>query len=376
MRLPVELPAAGALTRRSFIALLAALAASRQSVASDPPLARVPRYGAVVSRNPDDAVFGPLFVDLASALAAAPCGGQRHFIYVSEGVWREKLEISRANISLIGAGPDKTRILFGDAAGTLGPDGQALGTAGSASVLISAPGFCAEHLSISNDFDYVAARSRLAADPRGPNGLQAVALRLSASAHGAHLQNVWLSGHQDTLWVEGSQQRFDRCRIEGSVDFIFGAGTALFDRCEIHSRLRPDAGAEQGCISAPSTMRSSPVGLVFRECRLSADTGLPDGSVHLARPWRPGRAFADGRYGDPDAVGMACFLHCWLGAHVHPDAFTSMRYQAANGESKWLTPAQARFYVAAARGPAVLTAAPRTTLPTTLARAIRDLWPD
>ncbi|WP_170113272.1 pectinesterase family protein [Ahniella affigens] len=330
----------------------------------------------MVSRKPDDAAFGPLFVDLASALAAAPRGGQRYFIYLAPGIWREKILIERPNVTLVGAGQDQTSVVVGDSAGSLDANGQALGTAASASVTIAAPGFAAQHLTIANDFDYVGARRQLAADPRGPNGLQAVALRLTDAAANARLQAVTLCGHQDTLWVEGGGHRFDSCRIEGSVDFVFGGGTALLNGCQIHSRYRPDAGAAQGCVTAPSTPRSAPLGLVFRNCRLTADRKIQDGSVHLARAWRPTRDFTDGRYGDPEAVGMAAFLNCWMGRHVHPDAFTEMSYQAIDGSRAWLTPNEARFVLDGVRGPARFSALAQRPLQAELRSHIDLLWPD
>lgn len=367
---------AGAQSRRSFIALLGLAIACRQSAASVPPLARAPRYGAVVSRKPDDAAFGPLFVDLASALAAAPRGGQRYFIYLAPGLWREKILIDRPNVTLVGAGQDQTTVVFDDSAGTLDANGQALGTAASASVTIAAPGFAAQHLTIANDFDYVGARRLLAADPRGPNGLQAVALRLTDTAANARLHAVTLTGHQDTLWVEGGAHRFDACRIEGSVDFVFGGGTALLNGCRVHSRYRPDAGNAQGCVAAPSTLQSAPLGLVFRNCRLTADREIPDGSVHLARAWRPTRDFADGRYGDPEAVGMAAFVNCWMGRHVHPDGFTDMSYQAIDGTRAWLTPNEARFVLDGVRGPARFSSLASRALQADLVAQINSLWPD
>lgn len=40
---------------------------------------------------------------------------------------------------------------------------------------------------------------------------------------------------------------YEDCYIEGSVDFIFGPATALFNRCEIRNNR------EKGYITAPST---------------------------------------------------------------------------------------------------------------------------
>ena len=51
------------------------------------------------------------------------------------------------------------------------------------------------------------------------------------------------------------RQRFTACRIEGTVDFIFGCGESLFERCEIRSLC--DA-RDIGYAAAPRTPLSRP----------------------------------------------------------------------------------------------------------------------
>ena len=45
-------------------------------------------------------------------------------------------------------------------------------------------------------------------------------------------------GFQDTLYTygKGCRQYYEDCYIEGTVDFIFGWSTAVFNRCHIHSK--------------------------------------------------------------------------------------------------------------------------------------------
>ncbi len=100
--------------------------------------------------------------------------------------------------------------------------------------------------------------------------------------------NVGLKGWQDTLAVWNNAIAYFRdCEIWGSVDFIYGGGTALFDHCDI-VMIR----ASGGPVSAPSTNIANPYGLIFRDCRLikgSTAAGHPQNvgvaSSTLMRPW-------------------------------------------------------------------------------------------
>ncbi|RZJ99976.1 MAG: hypothetical protein EOO43_25390, partial [Flavobacterium sp.] len=96
--------------------------------------------------------------------------------------------------------------------------GEDIGTSGSASFYIYGEGFTAENITFQNT--------------AGPVG-QAVALFVAADK--ATFINCRMLGFQDTLYTyaAGSRQYYYKCYIEGTVDFIFGAATAVFDNCEI-----------------------------------------------------------------------------------------------------------------------------------------------
>lgn len=132
------------------------------------------------------------------------------------------------------------------------------------------------------------------------------ALALRADGDRGTFRHCRLLGWQDTLRVDRGRDYFDRCYIEGRVDFIYGSGTAVFDHCEIHSK-------DGGHVTAASTPADHPFGFVFRHCRLTGDPTpwnhtqpAPRGPVFadLGRPWRPYAAVA--------------YLHCELGAHIAP----------------------------------------------------------
>lgn len=330
-------------------------------------------FDAVVAREAG-AADAPVFGSVQAALDAAPRDGHRPYrIRIGRGLWREKLVIDKPYIHLVGEDRAASVIGYDAAAGMPRPDGEPWGTWGCASVIVRAPEFRAERLSIRNDFDYVGNLSAPKFEPIGPNGAQAVALMLDAGAERSVLREVDLIGHQDTLFVDAGRSLFRHCRIAGSVDFVFGGGNAWFEDCGLHSRYRP--GKErQGYVAVPCTPSAQAYGLSFLRCRLSRDAEVPDASVALGRAWRPGRSFADGKYGDPDAVGAAVYLSCWMDAHIDPRGWDAMGYTARDGARTMLAPEAARLYEHDSRGPGAARTPNRRRLDrAALARHRRDL---
>ncbi len=115
------------------------------------------------ARAPYDAIVGEgagavaRFATLQAAIAAAPATGVGPYrVFVGRGEWREKLIIDKPNVQLIGADRAGSIITHDTAAGMRRPDGNAWGTWGCATLIVRAPGFRAENLTIENVFDYVA----------------------------------------------------------------------------------------------------------------------------------------------------------------------------------------------------------------------------
>lgn len=309
------------------------------------------------------------FETIAAALAHAPADASPFRILLGEGVHRERLVIERANVAFVGVSAGA--IISGDiAAGMSAPDGRPWGTWRCATVRVLASGFSARTLTIENAFDYLADLAHPQFERVCANGAQAVALMLEDGADRAFLDNVRISGHQDSLFVNAPRALFRNCFITGSVDFIFGAGAAFFDGCEVKSRYRPTMQRNHGWVAAPSTRRGQPFGLVFNHCRLTRETEVPPASVALGRPWRPARDFPDGHYGDPDALGMAAFLACWMDDHISADGWDEMGYSARDGSRVFLEPADARFGEFATEGPGAFVNRRRPQLPSAAARAI------
>lgn len=247
--------------------------------------------------------------NLQDVLDVAPPGA---VIRLPEGVFRQKVIVRTPHVTLIGAGRDRTRIVFDDSARHMDKVGRPLGTFRSFSLAVTAEHVTLRGLSVSNN----------AGDPTR-NGQQ---VALSVYGDGFAMEDCGLLSTQDTLFLgplppdlrlryrdvlpeelrgeSPLSARFTDCLVAGSVDFIFGGGQALFDGCEIRSVFD---GRSIGFVAAPSHDRTQNEGFTFRRCRFTAEAGVAPGSVYLARPWRD--------------YGLAAFENCAYGPHIHPLGF-------------------------------------------------------
>jgi pectinesterase len=209
----------------------------------------------------------------------------RTTIYVRKGEYKEKLVIpeSKINISLIGE--TGAVITNDDYANKKNRFGENMGTSGSSTVYIYAPDFYAENITFRNTSGAVG---------------QAVACFVSGDR--AFFKNCRFLGFQDTLYTydADSRQYYEDCYIEGTVDFIFGWSTAVFNRCHIHS-------IGNGYVTAPATLADTKYGYVFYDCTLTAADGVD--KVYLSRPWRPN--------------AQAVYIRCNLGKHIVPEGWNN-----------------------------------------------------
>lgn len=176
-----------------------------------------------------------------------------------------------------------------------------IGTPGSTVVWVRNRGFQARNLTIEN------LHNKDRGDARDQS--QAVAL-LVDDADRTAFENVRLLGYQDTLYLRAStvprtaRSFFNRCYVDGDMDFIFGEATAFFRDTEV--RTLGDRTISYAL--APSTHVESPYGFVFESCRFTHD-GSPNaraGVFKLARQWHRSR----------EAVGKVAILRSTIGAHI------------------------------------------------------------
>lgn len=243
------------------------------------------------------------------AVAAVPDDSDtRTVIRIKPGRYEGQILIPKPkrNVSFIGEGTDNTILtyelnVYDPAPETVHRLHRGCG------VVVLAEGFRAENLT----FETLA----------GDYG-QSMALKIDADK--AVVKGCRLLGWQDTLLVHRGRQYFVDCYIEGRVDFIYGSGTTVFERCHIHSK-------NGGYVTAASTPQENEFGFVFLDCKLTGDDvpwvpvagtwrastmpttqpRKPDKRTYLGRPWRP--------------FGAVAFIRCELGDHIRPEGWHNWR---------------------------------------------------
>lgn len=303
----------------------------------------------------DSAGHAPTYRTLGAALASLPAnGGPRAVIYLRNGRYREKLTVDRPRVTFVGQSRDSTVITFDAAAGTPTPTGSTYGTRGSYTLRVIAPDFRAERLTIENAFDYLANARKPADDPTKLRDAQATALMLDHGSDRAVFEDVRITGHQDTLFPNSGRAYFHRCVVTGSVDFIFGAGRAVFEECDIVSRDR-GSRTNNGYVTAASTDDRSPYGFLFVRSRLLKESpAMAPSSVVLGRPWHP--------FADPRANASVVFVDCWMDDHVGAKGWDAMAMVDSTGARRTWEPVTARFAEYRSRGPGAVRSERRRVL--------------
>ena len=275
-------------------------------------------------------VVAGAYPTISEALAAVdqlyPDAEQPVRIHIDPGEYRERVEIHRPHVTLVGETADSVRIVGSLGAKMPSSDGSGvdgtLGTFRTYTVLVDADDVRLENLTIVND----------AGDGREVG--QAIALY--ADGDRLVVDACCITGHQDTLFLgplppcevkpggfigpkqfaprRVGRQYFRRCRIEGDVDFIFGGARAYFEGCEVRSINRNmDVN---GYVTAASTPEGEPYGFVFHGCSFTAAQDVAPDSVYLGRPWRE--------------WGQTVLIDCWLGQHIKCEGWWDWNKPAAH----------------------------------------------
>lgn len=247
--------------------------------------------------------------DLQAVCDQAPEGA---VVNLSAGIYRQKVLLQTKGLTLVGAGQDETILIWDDHARKPHAIGYEYNTFRTYTLAICADGVTLRNLAVVND--------ALAPEVKG----QEVAL--SVLGDDFRMENCRLTSTQDTLFAgplpddligryEGflldplrrggtMRQHYENCLIEGTVDFIFGCGAAVFEHCQIHSLC--DA-RDCGYVAAPAHELRQNTGYLFRHCNFTCEDGVTPGSIFLARPWRD--------------YGLCRFEDCVYGPHIAAEGF-------------------------------------------------------
>ncbi|PQE15252.1 Pectinesterase protein [Rutstroemia sp. NJR-2017a WRK4] len=224
---------------------------------------------------------GKTYSTITAAYNAAAAGDT---IYVYPGTYKEKLTISKNDITLKGSAYPSTNPADNDAELIYATYASAVGSNdASATLLITGSGFKMYNMNVTNSAGNVS---------------QAVALSSTGANHGFYA--CGLKGWQDTLYAHTGSQFFSRCYIEGAVDFIFGiTGQSWFQGCTLGVLRSAYVFLLQLCfnselrswsvITAQGRTSSSTTGyFVFDKAKVIVGPGgasAAKGSSFLGRPW-------------------------------------------------------------------------------------------
>ncbi|CAL4946318.1 unnamed protein product [Urochloa decumbens] len=251
-------------------------AAASAAEAADVDALGVPRG---LPANATVCAAGCEYKTVREAVAAAPDYGEGMFVVrVKEGVYRETVSVpwEKTNVVLVGDGMGKT-VITGD----LNADTPGVSTFNTATVGVLGDGFMARDLTISNT--------------AGPDAHQAVAFRSTGDR--TVLDTVELLGHQDTLYAHAMRQFYTRCRVTGTVDFVFGNSAALLHDTSlvvVPRQLRPEKGENDAVTAQGRTDPAQPTGIVLSRCAVNGSDEYmamyrekPEAHrVYLGRPWK------------------------------------------------------------------------------------------
>ena len=194
-----------------------------------------------------------------AAIDAVPANNtSRQVITIKAGTYREIVTIpsNKPYVTLQGAGSTASDVVIVNNHSSAG----GYGTSGSATVFVNGHDFAAANLTISNDYG---------------EGSQAVAANLNADR--SVFTNVRFLGNQDTLLVNNYRSYVANSYVEGTVDFIFGGATTVFNASTIREKR-----TSGGPITAANTDASKTYGILFYKCSI---TGAANNVTGLGRPW-------------------------------------------------------------------------------------------
>lgn len=229
------------------------------------------------------------FNSIQQAVDSIPAGTPET-IYIKKGIYKERVEVRKNNVSFVGESRDDTIITESYYARMIMPDGSKRGTFRSYTFLVYADNFTASNLTFENAAGF------------GDEFGQAIAVY--AEGDNITFRNCKILGHQDTLFtgplpmkekqpggftgptINGMRrvvhQLYEDCYIAGEIDFIFGSATAYFKNCTLFALNRNQE--INAYYTAPSTYEGQAFGYVFESCTFTGN--CPPKSVALSRPWR------------------------------------------------------------------------------------------
>ena len=246
-------------------------------------------------------------------------------IYLAEGNYWEKIEVTQPNVTIIGAGRDKTKLEYDSLYGIKDESGYEHTTDSTATLNIreSAINFTIKGVTVSNAYNSLAYFN----EKLGPDYPEHRALAILIQSDKFVMDDCSLLGYQDTIELFTGRQIIKNSYISGTTDFIFGTNnTTYFYNCEIHSITngKTDGGyitAFKGCNKGEGDYVT--YGAVFDKCHFTADsTVVTNKNTAIGRPW--------------GAYAAVAVINSEIDGHVSTTGFSgtaskNLRYVAMSG---------------------------------------------
>ncbi|MBU3178676.1 pectin esterase [Clostridium estertheticum] len=245
---------------------------------------------------------------IKAALDSIPANNSSEkIIFVKNGIYEEQVTISKPFITIIGESKQNTILTYHTANGDSKPNGGTYGSADCAALTVAANDFNAQNITFENSH------------------LKTTGKDVQASCvytYGDRLTftNCNFYSGQDTVCaysygVNKSRVYFKNCFIQGSVDFIWGGASALFDTCTLNN-IR-----DGGMYTAANTPNGQQFGYAFLNCTLTAKAD-PNYTSHTNPRWgTPSTVYLGRTYGDYCHVS---YINCTLAAPINPLGWLKM----------------------------------------------------
>lgn len=213
-------------------------------------------------------------------------------IMIDPGVYEELVKVNKPYVTFENTNPkEEVKITYDRASGHEDPN-KNYGTQQSATVTIEAEAksFTARNITFENSYNLGENNTR--------SQTQAVAVVTLADQ--IIFDNCKFIARQDTLYLKGTsigattesvneaRVYLKDCYVEGTVDFIFGDSTAVFENCQLHMAYYKNGGHYT---AANTHLRA--LGYVFNECTLTVsdeyekdENGYYIANIDLGRPWQ------------------------------------------------------------------------------------------
>ncbi|KMZ65989.1 pectin methylesterase, family CE8 [Zostera marina] len=210
------------------------------------------------------------FSSIQKAIDSVPLKStERFIIHVKRGVYKENVIIGKKtlNVFMYGDGSKKT-IITGNKNFIDGTP-----TFRTATLAAMGNGFICKSIGFQNT--------------AGAEKHQAVALRVQSDM--SAFFNCRMDAYQDTLYAQTHRQFYRNCVISGTIDFIFGMSSSVFQNCLIIIRKPMDN--QRNIIAASGrSYKYEDTGIIIHNCRIVPDRSLQhfrkEVKSYLGRPWK------------------------------------------------------------------------------------------